>query len=372
MSISFDPNVTLTLEVGFASGPKDAAVTWTDISTDLRGFELRRGRDHELDTIRGGELTLLLDNRDRDYDPTYTASPYSPNVKPAKPVRLRAVYNTVTYDLFRGTIDGWPQLFPAGGKDAVVEVRCSDDFKLIAADDIVSNEVQEKSGVRIGNILDDASWPSGRRNLATGVMDVAATNAGACVNPLTEIQKVVDSELGLFFMAGDGKATFQDKNYRGGLTSKATFGGASGLPYVDVVVGYDDTQIWNLITTTRVGSEVAVEVSDATSITAYGRRKLRLNDLLLVNDTDLTTIANAYLSRYAEPGIRIERMTFWPQSDPAALWPEALAAEISDLYTVVVSPPGGGADISQDVHVEGISHTVTPKRWSVTWTLSPA
>ena len=372
MTVAFDDDTDVTLEVAFASDPKDASPSWTDVSAYMRAFSIRQGRSFERDTVGPSQLSVTLSNDDRRFDPTFAAGAYDPDVIPTKPIRLQAVHNSITYDLFRGTVDGWPQLWPGHGKDAVTVIEATDDFKLLAMDALVSTESQEKSGVRIGNMLDDVSWPAGRRSLATGIMDVVAGTV-ECVNPLTEIQKVVDSELGLFFMDGAGDAVFQDKNLRSGLGISAIFGPAN-LAYENVVVTYDDTQIWNNIVGTRSGVTAPVAVEDAGSVTAHGRRRLRLNDLLLVDNTDLTTTVNAYLTRYKDPGVRVSSMMFNPRSDQANLWPEALGVTMSDKYTVKVVPPGGGADISQDVHVESMSHTVdaATKTWSVAWQLSPA
>lgn len=375
MTVAFNSDVDLTLEIGFASNPKDSSITWTDVSDYFRAFSITRGRTHVMDTVQAGTLQVVLDNSDRRFDPTNTSSPYDPNVLPAKPIRIQATHNLTTYNLFRGTIDGWPLLWPQG-KDAIVQLEATDDFKMIALDTLVSTEVQEKSGTRIGNILDDVSWPAGRRSLDTGAMDVVGTTV-ECVNPLNEIQTVVESEVGLFFMAGNGDATFQDQNHRGAQVVQDTFSDdGANLPYADVSVGYDDTQIWNSITATRVGVTATVASEDATSVTAYGRRKLRLNDLLLVNSTDLQTIADLYRDTFKDPALRIEQLVFYPQEDPSNLWPVALGAEISDKYNVEITPPGSGTptQIDQDVFVEQITHTVTadPQTWTVTWHTSNA
>lgn len=376
MSVDFfDTSVSLTLEIGFASDPKDSSVTWTDVSAYMRmdGTEIVRGRTHARDTMQAGTMQVVLENTDRRFDPTNTSSPYDPNVIPGKPIRLQAEYNSVTYDLFRGTIDGWPQLW-TWPSEAVTIITATDDFKLISSDTLVSTESEEKSGTRIGNILDDVSWPAGRRDLDTGAMDVVGTTV-ECVNPLDEIQRVVDSEVGLFFMAGDGDATFQDQNHRSGLSVSDTFSDdGSDLGYEHVEVRYDDTQIWNSITATRVGTTATVAREDATSVSTYGRRKLRLNDLLLTDTTDLETIAELYRDTYKDPGLRVELLEFHPQKDPSNLWPVALGAEISDKYNVEITPPGSGtpSQIDQDVFVEQITHTIEGGLWVTSWITSNA
>ncbi len=377
MTIAWNADVDLTLLAGFGDSPKVATAPTTDISTYLMDAKIRRGRSNERDRVQASTLDLVLDNTDRRFDPTNTTGPYDPDVVPAVPVLLQAVHNTITYDLFRGTISTWPMVWPDKTADiAMVNVHADDDFKLLAQDELTSVEVLEKSGVRIGNILDNILWPAGRRSIATGIMDVVGSTFD-CQNPIQEIQKVVDSELGLFFMAGDGDAIFQDQAHRAGLSVKGVFSdnpSAGELHYADLVVTYDDTHIWNAVEGSRSGSTAKRAGDDSASITKYGKRFLTLNDLLLVDDADLQTIVDLYVARFKDPGIRAQTLVIKPERDPVDLWPEVLGVELSDKYTVERDPPGGGTPsvISQDVHVEHIEHSITPDEWVATWQLSPA
>ncbi len=377
MSVAWNADVDLTLEAAFGDGAKVVTPSWEDISVYLTDAKIRRGRSNERDRVQAGTLDLILDNSDRRFDPVNTTGPYSPDVVPAVPVRLRAVHNAITYDLFRGTISAWPMVWPdPAAAIAFVNVHADDDFKLLAQDEMTGTEVLEKSGVRIGNMLDTISWPAARRSLDTGIVDVVGSSFD-CVNPIQEIQKVVDTELGLFFMDGAGDAVFQDQNHRAGVSIGGVFSDnptAGELFYADLNFTYDDTQIWNAIEGTRAGSTATRAADDSASITAYGKRFLKLNELLVTNDSNLQTIVDVYLARYKDPGIRAQTLVIKPERDPVDLWPEVLGAEISDKYTVERDPPGGGTPtlISQDVFVEHLEHNITPSNWVTTWQLSPA
>lgn len=380
VTLGTDSSVSLTLEIDFSADPKDSGAfggSETDVSAYMRlgGLRIIRGRTHVRDTVEAGTLSVALDNIDRRFDPTNTSGAYYPNVLPTKPIRLRAVHNSITYDLFRGTIDEWTHLYAPGMTDAIVVLECTDDFKLIAMDRIASTESQEASGTRIGNILDDTSWPAGRRDLDTGDMSVVAATV-ECVSPLDEIQSVVDTEVGLFFMAGDGDATFQEQTYRAGVSSSGTFSDdGSDLGYEYVETKYGDSQVWNSIITTRAGNDAQVTSEDASSVAAYGRRRLRLNDLLVVDATDQATIADLYRDTWKDPQYRVEALEFHPQKDPSSLWPVALGTELSDKYNVEITPPGGGSpsQIDQDVFVEQIEHEITFEGlWRTKFTTSNA
>src|SRR5215813_4285317 len=93
----------LQLQVAFINDPlkQSSDLTWTtipDASIRLAGsgqpngapIMIRRGRQSEFASVEAGTMTLRLDNRNRDFDSEYTSSPYYPNVKPRKRLRLRA------------------------------------------------------------------------------------------------------------------------------------------------------------------------------------------------------------------------------------------------------------------------------------------
>jgi len=119
----------VVVEIAFTTAP-GATPTWTDVSAYVRGGSIHRGRQNELARYEAGTCTLRLDNRTRRFDPTYTSSPYYPNVRPMKKIRVSAAWSTTTYPLFVGFIESWPQDWP-GHRDGVVEVTAVDGFKAL-------------------------------------------------------------------------------------------------------------------------------------------------------------------------------------------------------------------------------------------------
>ena len=135
------PNITYTIEVDFTTALLGVPVAWTDITDYVRSFSTRRGRNHELGKMQAGEASLTLDNRDRRFDPTNTASPYYPNVLPMRHCRISAA-TTATYVLFRGFVEDWGQQWSgpnaAGQGDATAEVHLVDAFSVLNRTDITS------------------------------------------------------------------------------------------------------------------------------------------------------------------------------------------------------------------------------------------
>ena len=82
------------------------AVAYTDVSTDVRAVTISLGKQRVLDEFAAGMCSVFLDNRDRDYDPLYTSSPYfvdgETEVKTGRWMRVKATHPTtgVDYDLY--------------------------------------------------------------------------------------------------------------------------------------------------------------------------------------------------------------------------------------------------------------------------------
>jgi len=129
---------TLKCEIAFAANATvdPSAGQWVDVSAYLRSFSTKRGKNRDLDQTEAGTATIVLRNDDRRFDPENAASPYYPNVLPMRHIRLRAVYSSVTYELWRGFVDGWPQKWPgrpvANAGEAVVELTATDAFKIFS------------------------------------------------------------------------------------------------------------------------------------------------------------------------------------------------------------------------------------------------
>lgn len=127
------------LKVAVAFGVDPLAVPapadWTEISAYMRGASIRRGRQHELARTEAGTATIRLRNTDRRFDATNTASPYAPNVIPMRRVRVQALHQGTTYDLFQGYIEDWGLRWPPRAikdtGDAEAVVSCVDAFKLL-------------------------------------------------------------------------------------------------------------------------------------------------------------------------------------------------------------------------------------------------
>lgn len=364
MTAAFNSEVDVTVEAAFGYAPYNTTPVWTDISSYVRRLSINRGRGHDLDRIGASTATLQLDNTTGRFDPTYVTGAYYPNVVPMVPIRVVATYATVNYPLFYGFVTEWPLQWTLD-EDALVNAAATDGIMLLNLTNSGTANVQENTGTRIGNLLDDTSWPAAWRSIATGDVTAAAYTPD-CGVVWSLIQQVMDTEGGLCHIAGDGAFTFQNRDYRSGATTTATFGDSgSEIRYEDVQFGYDDFQIYNRVEVSRVdGATVGAE--NATSITNFGRRLLSVNDTLHVDDTAATTHATNMVTRYNDPHVLLKSLRVNPAR--SGTWGTVLGLEISDLVTIRRRPSWAGNVIDVDVFVESINTSIdaVARVWTTT------
>lgn len=125
-------DVSIKIEIDFASSPVLLPVSYTDISAYVRyPITTTRGKQDQLDRIEAGTAELILNNQDGRFTPGNTASVYytgggSTSVDIGRWIKISAVYFGVSYVLFTGFIQQIVPLFPLRGADAVIQLKCTD------------------------------------------------------------------------------------------------------------------------------------------------------------------------------------------------------------------------------------------------------
>ncbi len=193
MSVSFNSDVTITVEIAFDSNPLDSSQSFTDVSAFLRGFETTRGRISELSEFQTGTATVTLDNRDNRFSPNQTTHYYDSTnnrskVQPLKRLRIKAAKGGTTYTIFHGFVESFPVNYGGQGADSTTKLRVVDAFKLFfnATLDGVGwklgisslgvstllgiSQEQEKSSVRVKKLLDAFGYTN--QDISTGQLDV--------------------------------------------------------------------------------------------------------------------------------------------------------------------------------------------------------
>lgn len=138
------PYPTVRVQIAWTAPPDAGSPTWTDITSTVRSCSVNRGRSSDFENFDTGTAQIVLDNRNRAYDPFNTAGPNYANLTPRKQIRIQATTNGSTYvDVFRGFVAGWPVTWTAAGYDSTVTVDCFDALGLIAANQLPATWVQQ-------------------------------------------------------------------------------------------------------------------------------------------------------------------------------------------------------------------------------------
>jgi len=302
-----------------------------------------------------------------------------------------------TSPTFSSTFEGTPETYKIGwifspfttaadnftsGLKATIDELCVYDGIALSATQVANHYAigrgtygaGQRTDQRISTVLTMAQWMTDGTDLATGsgtVQAIATQNK----TPLAVAQECEAAEQGRLFVDRDGKVEFISRNafatssiYN---TSQYTFGdGAGELGYTSLQFEFNDRLIFNRSVVGRKDGATAT-FNDTTSQGQYFIRTSDVTDLIVDTDQQIVDIANARLSAYAQPKLRVEQLTFTPRQSPVALYPVAIGVEIGTRITVNRRPQGVGSLISKQVIVEGISHTITPDGWETTFTLSP-
>lgn len=345
--------------------PFDATFTGTydDVSAKLDRFAFDRGRNDQLEKILPGAATLVLRDSTGIFNPANAASPlYGKLEERRQPLRLRGHLAGTVYPQFYGFIESleWQ---PVAHGQGVCTISARD--LLVWLDEsypVIASTGATTTGAAIGKVLDAIGWtdPSARDiDAGDNLPDFSAdgSETGSQI-----IERLLDTERGVFFIAGSGKATFESRHSRALRTSVATITDQmSGIsPSVD------HRRVRNRVRVKRTQNAYVATVEDTTSQKKIGVRELPLIETAnLGSDAQADSLASYLLAiaKTAKPPVRdlsVDNRT-------SALLTQALARELVDVVTVSEAE----GDTSGVFHIERIATTVDPKRRHETrWLLS--
>lgn len=387
----------VSIEFSPTTGPL-ATPVWVDITNKVRlaaGVLTDRGRSSELDEFQVGKASFTLNNRDRRFDPMYTAGPYYGNLKVLRQFRIRVRYNSIVYTLFTGFIQGWPQVYDEqADNEATVPVQLLDAFSLLTLSNLFDSGGFTLNSATLGVLGEDRFGISGDDTLidaysgerAEAILDAvgfspidadrgqstvsSAAPTGSLLSYMRQLEK---SEDGFFYMAGNGVATFLDRTSRQTLTrigtSQVTFDDdGTDSSYSDITFTHDLERLYNDVRRTGTsGEEQSAE--NASSIDSFFRRTH--SETILTGDDVARDLAVVFLDRYKEPEQRVPAITVPVGANPTVIFPAVLARELVDRVTVRRTPQGTGTVNSSEQLVEGIRHSFNSKQWTTTLQMSP-
>lgn len=213
LEVDWDDDENFTQE---NEGPQIIKSGWN--SERGREYMLRKGSgengDEGFEEMPAGRLEIILDNQDGRYDPRNTSSELYPSVKPGHLVRFRVEEGVsgTFYPVLAGTLIDVRPKEARRVKTATLIIEGGMQ-KLKANESSVMVQEDVHTGDAIDLVLDDVDWPEiWGRNIETGT-DIIPYWWCDQRKAYNEIKDLADSEIGVFFVAADGKATYYGRHH---------------------------------------------------------------------------------------------------------------------------------------------------------------
>jgi hypothetical protein len=219
--------------------------TEVNVAADVRRLTISRGRSRERETMSPGRVDIDLWNFSGKYDPDNFSSPYYPNIRPNKTVRILAVTDTGTVPLFDGRLEGSTLNYADGGLQPTVVWRAIDASKRLNRDRSTTGygAAGELTGARVNAVLNGASpvWPTTERGIGRGTHTVqyAAGDQGR----YDYLVQVAASEPGSFFIAADGRAIFRDATWAPAAAAPALGSASDEARFSSIEIVDDESEI---------------------------------------------------------------------------------------------------------------------------------
>jgi len=324
IAVSFDFSSGATFGTGFVIGDakngiigsssfgSDAVVIPTvDLTPNVYQISITRGRNIQRDQYEAGQCIVRVLDPNSYFNPQNTSSPYYGYLVPLRKVRVSATTETTQKYLFSGYVIEYKYTYPQNQETGYVDLICSDAFRLFNLANIstvTGATAGQYTGTRINKILDQVSFPSTMRTIATGA-NTCVADPGTNRTSLEAIKNAEFSETGAFYMDGSGTAIFKSRaQVLASLANAPTaFNQSGGIPYRNLKFSFDDKLIINQANLARVGGS-NITAFNQDSIDRYFPHSVTQSDLVAETDTIVTNIAKEYVATRAQTTIRIDEM----------------------------------------------------------------
>lgn len=364
-----------------------------DVTNYVRRVSTSRGRSRELDRYSTGQATIVLDNRERTFDPNDLATPYLGQILPRKALQISVEGQAVIV----GNVQDWSYSYELSG-DATATVTGVDGFALLTRQ-LVDNVsvVTESTDERINSILDAVAWPAGKRDIQPGVATLGTGVATG--NALSYLQSVEICEAGDFFISREGLTAFKSRgieydettydaalSYDAALTpysyplpavtsdliftDETDDGSSTFVPYVALQLELGTDLLFNNVNLTY--GTATITADDTDSQITYGLSTLDVNGSLLSTAAQGTALAEYLVTKYRQPVARFSEVSVELAGLPTDVVGKLLALDLTDVVKVRFRPNNINARVERRSIIEGIKHDISPDRHRVTFSFSGA
>ena len=354
----------------------DSAGVIVDVSDQVDQMQISRGRNALTDSFQTGTLSMRIVDLNGDFNPQNTTGPYYGLLSPMRKVAITATYGSTTYPLFAGYITGYNTSTPKNvGEVTYTTITAVDGLRLLSNAQITTvsgTSAGQLSGARIGNLLDQVSWPASQRSIDAGQTTMQA-DPGTGRTVLAACTTVQLSEYGAFYMDASGNAVFKDR-----LTATKSVTGTpvvfndtgTGISYFNAMWLLNDAQVFNkaFITATGLATQTA---TNAASVAKYFTHGYTQSDLLMQDTATALNYALAYVASRAETTVRCDAITldlYTANYTTGTI--AALDLDFFDPVTITTTQPAavGTSTLTKTLQVFGVQHSISVNSWKTTFT----
>jgi len=355
----------------------DSATVTADVSDTVQAVNISRGRNALSDVFQTGTCSVVIADETGAFNPQNMSSPYAGLIQPLRKITITATdpATGIVWAMFAGYTTGFNyQQSRYVGEVSTTTITAVDGFRLAnlaQLTTVAGSAAGNLSGTRITQILDAIAWPNSMRDIDAGQTTVQAnptTNATA----LAKLQQVTDSEYGSLYIDASGNMVFQDRLFTESsvaATPTVFADNGTGIPYSQIKWLFDDTQVYNSASITRIGG-TAQTAENASSIALYFKHSYNRTDLIMETDAVALQYAQAYVASRQATTIRCDAISLDLNTTSTAGVTAALQLDYFDPITVKSTQPAatGTSTLDKTLQIFGVSHAVTPNTWVTTFT----
>lgn len=348
----------------------DGFVVFDDITSSVRAVDITRGKSSmTYDHFDAGTCGLEIADFNSTFLPDEPNSPYYPNVKPLRQVRVSATWSGETFVLFRGFVDNWQIRWEPKRDYADVAVSVTDATKILTNFDTEYQGTDgDPSGNRVLAMLQDKTWPADFTDVQTDPWFANLVQDTADRRPLLpNLQEYETTEQGALFVSKEGRVTWRTQdsanpyNDDPALFLFSDSGGAGYVTVTEIDYAVSDESVYNVVSVTPTAGTEQVR-SSSTSIDQYRERALTLTDVPLTTDYQADQLARFILDKQRLPLARINSVSTDPRVSIHASG-VSLKGELLTPVNITRTPPGG-TTTTYKMFLIGVRHSITPETWT--------
>lgn len=342
----------------------DAAALIVDVTSQVQNIQTTRGRNLLTEQFQTGTATITLADQLGYWNPQNSAGPYYGQLLPLRKIQISAVdpSTSTTYYLFSGYITSYNYRQSQDvGEVSTTTLTALDATQLLTlatVSTVTGATAGETTGNRFNDILNTIGWPSGMRDVDTGLTTCQA-DPGTARTASSALQTVASTEFGAFYISPEGNVVFQDRSVTAGSvagTPTAFVDSGAGIRYSNADFRLDDSQIFNQANVSA--GAISATYKDQSSIDTYFLHSYDINNLLMQTTTEADNWARAMVASRKDTTIRCDSITLNLNTPSyTAGTTAALSLDYFDPITVTQTQPGASS-ITKTLQIFGVSHSI--------------